>query len=189
EVNDSILEISRVCILCTDSEDRVLNFNRAFEHLYGAERDQILGQRLSQVMPAGVFALATGDALPPGGEELPDAGLRVYRSSLRTRDGRRLVVNLTQSALRDPAGNPRGRVITVDDVTEQVLREQDLQRREHLASIGLLASGIAHEVNTPLTGICSYTQVLLKAHAPDEPEYPILKRSEERRVGKERHRG
>src|SRR3989475_5776117 len=179
EFNESILESSRVGILVTDSEGRVLNVNHAFEHLYGAARDQILGQRLSQVMPAGVFALATGDALPPGGEDLPDAGLRVYRSSLRTRDDRRLIVNLTQAALRDPAGRPRGRVITVDDVTEQVLREQDLQRREHLASIGLLASGIAHEVNTPLTGISSYTQILLEERTQDDPEYSILKKIEQ----------
>jgi PAS domain S-box-containing protein len=179
EFNESILESSRVGILVTDSEGRVLNVNRAFEHLYGAPRDQILGQWLSEVMPAGVFALATGDPHPHGGEELPEAGLRVYRSSLRTRDDRRLIVSLTQAALRDPAGRPRGRVITVDDVTEQVLREQDLQRREHLASIGLLASGIAHEVNTPLTGISSYTQMLLEERTPDDPEYAVLKKIEQ----------
>ena len=178
EFNESILESSRVGILVTDSDGRVVNVNRAFEHLYGAGRDQILGLSLSQVMPAGVFALATDEA-PQAGGELPDGGLRVYRSSLRTRVGGRLIVSLTQATLRDPAGRPRGRVITVDDVTEQVLREQDLQRREHLASIGLLASGIAHEVNTPLTGISSYTQMLLEERSRDDPEYPILKKIEQ----------
>jgi hypothetical protein len=179
EFNESILESSRVGILVTDSDGRVVNVNRAFEHLYGAGRDQILGLSLSQVMPAGVFTLATDAAAETPGDDLPDGGLRVYRSSLRTRAGGRLIVNLTQAALRDPAGRPRGRVITVDDVTEQVLREQDLQRREHLASIGLLASGIAHEVNTPLTGISSYAQMLLKERTQDDPEYPILKKIEQ----------
>jgi two-component system, NtrC family, sensor kinase len=179
EFNESILESSRVGILVTDSEGHVVNVNRAFEHLYGAGRDRILGQSLSQVMPAGVFALATGEAHEAGVGDLPDAGLRVYRSSLRTRDGRRLIVNLTQAAQRDREGRPRGRVITVDDVTEQVQREQDLQRRDHLASIGLLASGIAHEVNTPLTGISSYTQMLLEERTTEDPEYPILKKIEQ----------
>ena len=59
------------------------------------------------------------------------------------------------------------------------MREQDLQRREHLASIGLLASGIAHEVNTPLTGISSYTQMLLEVRTPEDPEYPVLKKIEQ----------
>jgi len=60
-----------------------------------------------------------------------------------------------------------------------VVREQELQRREHLASIGLLASGIAHEVNTPLTGISSYAQILLGQRAADDPEYGILKKIEQ----------
>ncbi len=179
EFNESILESSRVGILVTDSGGRVVNVNRGFEVLYGDSRDRILGRSLTEVMPAGVFTLATDEGAPPHGLDLPDGGIKVYRSSLRTRDGRRLVVNLTQAALRDPAGQPRGRVITIDDVTDHVQREQELQRREHLASIGLLASGIAHEVNTPLTGISSYTQILLGERGPDDPEYGILKKIEQ----------
>jgi hypothetical protein len=179
EFNESILESSRVGILVTDSDGRVVGVNRAFEHLYGAGRDQVIRHTLSQVMPAGVFTLASDEKTLLTGEGLPEEGIKVYRSSLRTRDGRRLLVNLTQASLRDPDGRPRGRVITVDDVTEQVGREQELQRREHLASIGLLASGVAHEVNTPLTGISSYAQILLERYRPEDPEYPILKKIEQ----------
>src|SRR3989449_3104942 len=179
EFNESILESSRVGILVTDSEGRVVNVNRAFEHLYGAGRDRILGQSLSQVMPAGVFTLAADGAARGAGDDLPDGGLRVYRSSLRTRDGRRLIVSLTQAALRDPAGRPRGRVITGDAVTQPGPREPDLQRRDPLASIGLLASGIAHEVDTPLTGISSYPQMLPEGRTQDDPEDSILKEIEQ----------
>src|SRR3989454_3507568 len=179
EFNESILESSRVGILVTDSEGRVVNVNRAFEHLYGAGRDRILGQSLSQVMPAGVFTLAADGAARGAGDDLPDGGLRVYRSSLRTRDGRRLIVSLTQAALRDPAGRPRRRVLTGDDVTQQGLREQDLQRRGHLAPIGLLAPGIAHEGNTPLTRVPAYPHKLPEGRGQDDPEYSILKKIEQ----------
>jgi hypothetical protein len=178
EFNESILESSRVGILVADPDGRVVGVNRAFENLYGAGRPEIRGSTLAEVLPAGLFALG-GDAETPAGGPMPDEGIRVYRSSLRTRDGRRLLVNLTQSPLRGPDGEPRGRVITVDDVTEQVLREQELQRREHLASIGLLASGIAHEVNTPLTGISSYAQLLLQELSPEAPQYGVLKKIEQ----------
>ncbi len=179
EFNESILESSRVGILVADPDGRVVGVNNAFEALYGARRDDILGLSLPQVMPAGVFTLATEEGNPPQDGALPDDGIRVYRSSLRTRDDRRLVVNLTQSALRGRDGRPRGRVVTVDDVTDQVRREEEMQRREHLASIGLLASGIAHEVNTPLTGISSYTQILLQDLRPEDPGYSILKKIEQ----------
>ena len=48
-----------------------------------------------------------------------------------------------------------------EDVTERLRLEDQLQQREKLSSIGLLAAGVAHEVNTPLTGVSSYTQMLL----------------------------
>ena len=179
EFNESILESSRVGILVAGPEGQVAGVNRAFEAMYGATRQELVTMSLAQVMPAGVFALAGGNGDGSQAAPLPADGIRVYRSSLRTRDGRRLVVNLTHSALVGPDGRPRGRVITVDDVTEQVVREEELQRREHLASIGLLASGIAHEVNTPLTGISSYTQMLLEGRRPEDPEYPILKKIEQ----------
>jgi signal transduction histidine kinase len=57
-----------------------------------------------------------------------------------------------------------------------VRREEDLQRREHLASIGLLASGVAHEVNTPLTGISSYAQILLDRCSADDPGFGLLRK-------------
>ena len=64
-------------------------------------------------------------------------------------------------------------------MTDQARREEELKHREHLASIGILASGIAHEVNTPLTGISSYAQILLKERGQDDPEYPLLKKIEQ----------
>jgi PAS domain S-box-containing protein len=167
EFNESILESSRVGILVVDMNRQILGLNRAFETLYGSGRDDLLGRPLDDVLPAGCFS----------GMEVE--GSRAWRSLLQIRDGRSLVVNLTKSVLRGPDGAARGQVITIDDVTEQVRREEELQHREHLASIGILASGIAHEVNTPLTGISSYAQILLQQRDPDDPEYETLRKIEQ----------
>jgi len=174
DFNESILESSHVGLLVTDPGGTLVGVNGSFETLYGARRDELVGRPIDDILPPGL--------LPPGAPveaAAPPEGVRGYRVSLRTRDGRRLIANLTHAALRGRDGNPCGRVITVDDVTDQVAREEELQQREHLASIGLLASGIAHEVNTPLTGISSYTQMLLERRRPDDPEYGILKRIEQ----------
>jgi PAS domain S-box-containing protein len=178
EFNESILESSRVGLLVTDPSGRVVGVNRAFEDLFGAPRDAVLGRTLGEVVPGADGPGAAGSSAPgtTAAAAVPVEGERFDRTLWTRADGRRRIANLTRSPLRGPDGRPIGRVVTVDDVTEQVRREEDLRHREHLASIGLLASGIAHEVNTPLTGISSYTQMLLESRSPQDPEYPILRK-------------
>jgi PAS domain S-box-containing protein len=184
EFNESILESSRVGLLVTDPAGRVVGVNRAFEEMFGAARPALRGRPVEEVVPGELFRDArphpadAAEAAEPGasGPVVPTDGERVDRTPWQTPDGRRHLVNLTRSPLQGVDGQPLGTVITVDDVTDQVRREEDLQHREHLASIGLLASGVAHEVNTPLTGISSYTQMLLEKRPPDDPEYGILRK-------------
>jgi signal transduction histidine kinase len=81
---------------------------------------------------------------------------------MAARDGRRLIVNIAISPVNDAEATAGGLVVTLDDVTERVELEKQVLQQERLASLGLLAAGVAHEINTPLTGISSYTQLLLE---------------------------
>jgi hypothetical protein len=69
-----------------------------------------------------------------------------------------------------------GRLVIFDDVTDRAELERRLVQADKLSSIGLLAAGVAHEVNTPLAVISTYAQMLAKQVAGDEHQSRILEK-------------
>jgi signal transduction histidine kinase len=69
-----------------------------------------------------------------------------------------------------------GRLVIFDDVTDRAELERRLVQADKLSSIGLLAAGVAHEVNTPLAVISTYAQMLAKQVAEDEQKSRILEK-------------
>jgi signal transduction histidine kinase len=112
-------------------------------------------------------------------ESAPETGeARVFRYTLINRTGERIVINLTISPEIVERHGAGARVVTFDDVTERVKLEEQVLRQERLASLGQLAAGVAHEVNTPLTGISSYTQMLLEELDPGDSRQETLAKIE-----------
>ncbi|MDH4261345.1 MAG: ATP-binding protein, partial [Gammaproteobacteria bacterium] len=84
------------------------------------------------------------------------------------------LVNLAIAPLVTRDQQQIGRLIIFDDVTERAELEQRLVQNDKLSSIGLLAAGVAHEVNTPLAVISSYAQMLTKQISGDDPKSKLL---------------
>ncbi len=176
--NENILESLDNGLLVVDLNDRVVRWNRALEQLYGVSRATASGFALGDVFdPAFVEAVRAARRDTPEGATLS----RVPLVARGDRVGETLVVNAAVVPLRAEDGQgvaTAGTIIIVEDVTARVQLEEQLRLSEKMASIGLLAAGVAHEVNTPLTGISSFTQMLLEGADPQDPRTRLLEKIE-----------
>ncbi|HJR07659.1 MAG TPA: ATP-binding protein [Pyrinomonadaceae bacterium] len=175
EFNESIVESINVGLLAVDSSGRITGCNTALEELLGVRRDEAVGARVEDLF-AEDFAETLEQALGENRWEL--ASLRhIYKLHTATREGHALILNIAFAPLRrTEVAAHTGALVVLEDVTARVRLEEQLQQREKLSSIGLLAAGVAHEINTPLTGVSSYTQMLLGMLADSDPKHKLLEK-------------
>ena len=83
-------------------------------------------------------------------------------------------MNVAIAPLVSREGSRIGRLVILDDITEREELERKLVQADKLSSIGLLAAGVAHEVNTPLAVISTYAQMLAKQVAGDDQKSKLL---------------
>ncbi len=174
EFSENILESLNDGLAVVNRDDRIVRWNRRLEELYGVRHEEAVSRRLDEIFEPGFL-----DVLRAARAESPE-GAAFYRVPLVTRhDGtRRLLVNVATTPLRDSDGAIAGSIVIIEDISTRVQLEEQLQISEKMASIGLLAAGVAHEVNTPLTGISSFTQMLLQGADADDPRTKVLEKIE-----------
>ena len=184
EFSENIVESINVGILAADLEDRVESWNTQIEQLSGIARDAAVGRKLSELFPAGLveqFDRVRGEigihhiykfVLEPavngnghGEDHGSSNGLAHFREA---------TFNIAIAPLVAKGGERIGRLVIFDDVTDRAELEQRLVQADKLSSIGLLAAGVAHEVNTPLAVISTYAQMLAKQVAEDSQKSLIL---------------
>jgi two-component system, NtrC family, sensor kinase len=169
DFNENIVESINVGVMALDMEDRIESWNAQMEVMYAMPRWQALTQSLSTVFPAEFLEEYYRVRQNPGINNLYKFRLKTPASETRT-------INVAIAPLVTRSFHVVGRLIIMDDITERVDLEGQLSQADKLSSIGLLAAGVAHEVNTPLAVISSYTQMLSKQLQGDPQKSGLLEK-------------
>jgi two-component system, NtrC family, sensor kinase len=169
DFNENIVESINIGVMALDMEDRIESWNAQMEVMYALPRWQTLTQPLQSIFPAEFV------------EEFyrvrPNAGIHnLYKFRLKTPAGETRTVNVAIAPLVTRKFQVVGRLVIMDDITERMELEAQLSQSDKLSSIGLLAAGVAHEVNTPLAVISSYTQMLAKQLQGDPQKSGLLEK-------------
>jgi len=167
EFNENIVESVNVGILALDLEGHIESWNAQIEGLTGISREEALGKALGDIFAPELLDALLGFSDEPGVHQL-------YKFALTARNGEQRTVNIVLAPLVDRDGASVGRLLLVDDITERTALEGQLAQSDKLSSIGLLAAGVAHEINTPLAVISSYSQMLSKQLKGDTRLAPVL---------------
>jgi two-component system, NtrC family, sensor kinase len=169
DFSENIIESIDAGIIAWNPAQRVESWNASMERLYGIPSSAAEGKLLAEIFSPDLLS-----RLPSPSE--PYRALSLYKFRLHNAAGKPLIVNLSTVPLLGKNDQVIGRLLILNDLTERVNLEDQLIQAEKLSSIGVLAAGVAHEVNTPLAVITSQLQMLLRQLPPGDPQANALER-------------
>jgi len=171
DFNTKILNNTQSMILVADTAGLVSYANRrCFEHGNFQENALLGHQLLESVAPPRREAITAAFQAVLTGQQVDNLELPMVRA-----DGKLSHFSINLSPMRDERGEVNSVVAVMTDITDAAMLQGKLMHAEKMAAVGQLVSGVAHEVNNPLTAILGFADLLLEQEDVPESAHQNLK--------------
>ena len=161
---DAVLETAGTLVVVLDREGRIQRFNRACEQTTGYSSEEVMGRYVWDLflIPDEVDGVKGVFKRLLGGEPRND-----YENYWKGKDGLLRRISWSNTVLTDSNGKVDYIVAVGIDVTDFKHMQEQLRKTEQIAELGTLASGMAHEIGTPMNVILGRAEYLLKRTADE----------------------
>jgi PAS domain S-box-containing protein len=168
----NILRDSADAIITMDPDGIVTSWNKGAESIFGYLAGEMIGKSIDGLVPPELRERRELEFISR--KFKIQGAVRSHQTERITKDGRRIQVIFTRTAILDDSGKVVGSSSVAKDVTSFRNLERQLADAEHLAIIGELSAGIAHEIKNPLAGIKGAIDVIRDSLPPTDVHRNIL---------------
>jgi PAS domain S-box-containing protein len=168
----NILRDSADAIITMDPDDVVTSWNKGAERMFGYLASEMIGKSVDVLLPPELRESRELETISR--KFMSQGAVRSHQTDRVTKDGRRIIVIFTRTAIRDDSGKIVGSSSVVKDVTSFRSLERQLADAEHLATLGELCAGLAHEIKNPLAGIKGAIDVIRSSIPINDQHQHIL---------------
>ncbi len=145
-------------IIGLNSDEEIVSWNRGAESLFGYTANEVLGRHFSFLVPEDLVKSREIERLRK--KVTADGYIQNYETERVTKEGRRIIVSLTRTLIKDADGRAIGSSAILRDITEKKKLEERLLQSERLATIGRMSAKVAHEIRNPLSSISLNSELL-----------------------------
>ena len=161
-----IIHAAMDAIVTVNDEQRVVQFNAAAEKMFGCSAREAMGKSIDRFIPERFRAEHRRHVKRFGDAHVTNRRMEALGtiSGLRS-DGKEFPIEASVSQIKE--GDRRLFTVILRDVTERKELERQLRHTERLAELGTLATGMAHEIGTPMNVILGRTEYLMHKTSDD----------------------
>src|SRR5215471_5578914 len=179
DFTSKILNNTQTMIMVADTAGLISYANRRCFDAGAFDPQALVGNRLDRIIPSAHlrdFSLAFESSLQ--GRQVDNLEISITRSN-----GSQGKFSVNLSPMRDESGDVNSVVVLMTDITDAAMIQAKLMHTEKMAAVGQLVSGVAHEVNNPLTAIMGFSDLLM-----ENPDLPDSARKDLKVILEESHR-